>query len=52
MIHSVCTFSNCVKVKELPIGERPEHKYYAKGVGVVREVPAEGDEVLASDVAG
>ncbi len=39
------TFKDCVKVKETtPDGV--EYKYYAKGVGVVREVPAGGDEQL------
>lgn len=44
------TFTDCVKVKEEIAGEKPEYKYYAKGVGVVREEPAEGDVVLVSHV--
>ena len=40
------TFQNCLKVAEHPASEGVEHKYYAPGVGVVREVPANGDEQL------
>ena len=42
------TYENCVKVKELPADGTTEFKFYAPGVGVVREVPAGGDEVLVS----
>jgi len=42
------TFENCVKVKELLADGTIEFKYYAKGVGVVREVPADGESVLKS----
>jgi len=42
------TFTNCVKIKEMAAGENPEYKYYAPGVGVVRENPASGDELLVS----
>lgn len=42
------TFENCVKVKELLGDGTTEYKYYAKGVGVVREVPHDGDELLKS----
>ena len=38
------TFQNCVKVKELLSDGKTEYKYYAKGVGVVKEAP-EGSEV-------
>jgi hypothetical protein len=42
------TYENCVKVLEtLPDGAI-EQKYYAKGVGVVREIPAVGDVKLIS----
>jgi len=42
------TFSNCVKIKESLGDGTTEYKYYAPGVGVVREVPPEGDELLKS----
>jgi hypothetical protein len=42
------TFTNCVKVKESLADGTTEYKYYASGVGVVREVPADGDELLIS----
>ena len=41
-------YRHCVKVKEVVEGESPEYKYYAPGVGVVREVPAGGDVHLVS----
>lgn len=40
------TFKNCVKIKETLGDGKTELKYYAPGVGVVREVPSEGDEQL------
>lgn len=40
------TYANCVKVKETLADGTTEFKYYAKGVGVVREVPHDGDERL------
>lgn len=42
------TYTNCVEVKEIVPGEQAEYKYYAKGVGVVREVPASGNMLLIS----
>lgn len=45
------TFQNCVKVKETLADGTAEYKYYAPGTGVVREVPATGDEVLVSHKA-
>ena len=42
------TYKNCLKIAEHPVGEDVEFKYYAPGVGVVREVPAGGDEQLIS----
>jgi len=42
------TYKHCVKVKEVVPGEEPEYKYYAEGVGVVREVPHGGDVKLVS----
>ncbi len=42
------TFTNCLKIAEHPAGEAVEYKYYAPGVGVIREVPAGGDELLVS----
>lgn len=41
-------FANCVKVKEHLADGTIEFKYYAKGVGVVREVPPDGDVLLQS----
>jgi hypothetical protein len=42
------TYQNCIKVKERLADGTTEYKYYAAGVGVVREVPAEGDVLLKS----
>ncbi len=42
------TYKNCVKIKESLGDGTTEYKYYAPGVGVVREVPPEGDELLKS----
>jgi hypothetical protein len=42
------TYTNCIKVKETTPDSPPEFKYYAKNVGVVREQPASGDELLIS----
>ena len=42
------SYENCVKVKEVLADGEIEFKYYAPGVGVVREVPAGGDVVLKS----
>jgi hypothetical protein len=44
------TFQNCVKVKEKLSDGKTEFKYYAPGVGVVKEVPEEGELVLKSHV--
>ena len=42
------TFTGCVKVEEHLADGTTEYKYYAPGVGVVREVPSNGDEQLIS----
>ncbi len=42
------TFTDCVKVKETLGDGKVEYKYYAPGVGVVREIPSDGDELLVS----
>jgi hypothetical protein len=42
------TYKNCIKVRENLADGTTEYKYYARGVGVVREVPAEGDVLLKS----
>jgi hypothetical protein len=42
------TYEHCVKVKEVLADGETEFKFYAPGVGVVREVPAGGDVVLKS----
>jgi hypothetical protein len=41
-------YQNCVKVKEGLSDGTTEHKYYAIGVGVVRETPSAGDVLLIS----
>lgn len=41
-------FRNCVKVKETLAEGDVEYKYFAFGIGCVREVPGEGDVVLKS----
>ena len=42
------TYHDCVKVKEMLADGTVEYKYYAAGVGVVREQPADGDVLLQS----
>jgi hypothetical protein len=42
------TFQNCLKVKELLSDGKTEYKYYAKGVGCVKELPADGELALKS----
>jgi hypothetical protein len=42
------TYENCIKVKEVLADGVIEYKYYAKGVGVVREAPSGGDVLLKS----
>jgi hypothetical protein len=42
------TYENCVKVKEHLADGTTEFKYYARGVGVVREAPPDGDVLLKS----
>ena len=42
------TYKNCVKVREKLADGTTEYKYYAPGVGVVREVPPHGDVLLKS----
>jgi hypothetical protein len=44
-------FKDCVKVKEDLGDGTTEYKYYAKGVGCVREVPHDGDEAMTSHEA-
>jgi hypothetical protein len=41
-------YQNCLKVKEVLSDGAIEYKYYAKGVGCVRELPEGGDVVLKS----
>lgn len=41
-------FTSCVKIKESLGDGTTEYKYYAPGVGVIREVPPTGDELLIS----
>jgi hypothetical protein len=42
------TYQDCVKVREHLADGTTEFKYYARGVGVVREEPAQGDVLLKS----
>lgn len=42
------SYQNCVKVVEHLADGTTEYKYYAKGVGVVREIPSVGDVRLKS----
>jgi hypothetical protein len=42
------TYQDCLKIKEVLSDGGIEHKYYAKGVGCVRELPEDGDVVLKS----
>jgi len=42
------SFTNCIKVKESLADGAIEYKYYAAGVGVVREQPSVGDVLLKS----
>jgi hypothetical protein len=44
------TYPECLKVKETLSDGTVEYKYYAKGVGCVREVPQGGDVLLKSHV--
>jgi len=37
------TYKNCLKLREKLADGEIEHKYFARGIGCVREVPAEGD---------
>ncbi len=46
------TYKNCVKIKESLADGTTEFKYYAPGVGVVRENPHDGDVLLKSHQAG
>lgn len=42
------TFKDCVKIRETLADGKTEYKYYAKGVGIVRETPHDGDELMIS----
>ena len=42
------TFKDVIKVKEKLGDGKTEFKYYAKGFGVIREMPSDGDELLVS----
>lgn len=45
------TFKDCLKMKETLADGKIEIKYYAKGIGAIREVPSDGDEQLKSHMA-
>jgi len=40
------TYQNCLKIKEVLSDGAVEYKYYARGVGCIRELPEGGDVVL------
>ena len=42
------TYQNCLKMKEVLSDGAIEYKYYAKGVGCIREMPEGGDVLLKS----
>jgi hypothetical protein len=42
------TYENCLKIKEALSDGKIEYKYFAKGVGCIREVPEDGDVLLKS----
>ena len=42
------SYQDCVKIKEKLADGSTEYKYFAKGVGVVREVPSDGNVLLKS----
>lgn len=44
----VGTFQNCVKVREILSDGAIEFKFYAPGVGIVKEVPEDGESTLKS----
>jgi hypothetical protein len=41
-------YQNCVRIRELVPGEAAEFKVYAPGVGVIKEIPADGEVDLTS----
>lgn len=45
------TYENCLKVKEILSDGKTEYKLHAKGIGVVKEIPAEGELQLVSHTA-
>jgi hypothetical protein len=45
------TYENCLKIKEVLSDGAIEYKYYAKGVGCIRELPEGGDVALKSHTA-
>jgi hypothetical protein len=42
------TYRNCLKIKEILSDGDTEYKYYAPGIGCVRELPMDGDVPLRS----
>jgi len=42
------TFTNCLKIKEVNSDGETEYKYYAPNVGVVKQVPPDGEQHLTS----
>ena len=42
------TYQNCLKIKEVLSDGAIEYKYFAKGIGCIKEVPADGELLLKS----
>jgi hypothetical protein len=42
------TYQNCMKMKEMLSDGGTEYKYFAKGIGCIREIPTSGDVLLKS----
>jgi hypothetical protein len=45
------TYQNCLKIKEKPSDGGLEYKYYAPGIGCVKEASADGDVSLKTHIA-
>jgi hypothetical protein len=48
MVVPAGTFTDCLRIKEILDDGSIEYKWYAKGIGAVREMPDKGDEQLIS----
>jgi hypothetical protein len=45
------SYENCLKIKESLSDGKTEYKFFAKGVGCIREVPGKGDVVLKTHIS-